>query len=119
MMNAFLRKLTCSSIGLCVASFALSLFCGGYAEIVLLAISTLLMAEVLLIAFLLLQLDAKMFAAMFFFFLSGRLCLKCGAVTASAVLFLATFALGSAMVLRFAYFMNKYCRREAEQHLDD
>ena len=57
------------------------------------------------------------FMMLFLLFL-GRLFYVTDVETVANLLFSAVFVIGSIMVARFVWYMNKYCRKDADKYLD-
>lgn len=103
----------------CLALFTVSYFVGETAALVCLIVACIGMLETLLISFIQRRYpDVKMVCLMLFLLFLGRLFYVADVVTVANLLFFAVFVIGCVLVARFVWYMNKYCRKDADKYLD-
>ena len=61
---------------------------------------------------------AALICLMLFLLFLGRLFYVADVVTVANLLFFAVFVIGCVLVARFVWYMNKYCRKDADKYLD-
>lgn len=78
------------------------------------------MAEALVLSFILRSsFDAKLLYLMLFFLALGLLMFAFGMEKAGGYLCFGVLLSGMALVFRFVLYMNKYCRRDADERLNE
>ena len=99
---------------------AVSFWVGHVAALVCLFGASMGMAEVLVLSFIVRSsFDAKLFYFMLFFLAFGLLMSAFGLEEAGGYLFFGVLLSGVALVFRFVLYMNMYCRRDADERLNE
>lgn len=107
-------------VALCGVLCAVSFWVGHVAALVCLFGASVGMAEALVLSFILRSsFDAKLFYFMLFFLAFGLLMSAFGLEEAGGYLFFGVLLSGMALVFRFVLYMNKYCRRDADERLNE
>lgn len=99
---------------------AVSFWVGHVAALVCLFGASVGMAEALVLSFILRSsFDAKLLYLMLFFLALGLLMFAFGMEKAGGYLCFGVLLSGVALVFRFVLYMNKYCRRDADERLNE
>ena len=107
-------------VALCGVLCAVSFWVGHVAALVCLFGASVGMAEALVLSFILRSsFDAKLLYLMLFFLALGLLMFAFGMEKAGGYLCFGVLLSGVALVSRFVLYMNKYCRRDADERLNE
>ena len=107
-------------VALCGVLCAVSFWVGHVAALVCLFGASVGMAEALVLSFILRSsFDAKLLYLMLFFLALGLLMFAFGMEKAGGYLCFGVLLSGVALVFRFVLYMNKYCRRDADERLNE
>ena len=105
---------------LCGVLCAVSFWVGHVAALVCLFGASVGMAEALVLSFILRSsFDAKLLYLMLFFLALGLLRFAFGTEKAGGYLCFGVLLSGMVLVFRFVLYMNKYCRRDADERLNE
>ena len=114
------EKFKCVLVALCGVLCAVSFWVGHVAALVCLFGASVGMAEALVLSFILRSsFDAKLLYLMLFFLALGLLMFAFGMEKAGGYLCFGVLLSGMALVFRFVLYMNKYCRRDADERLNE
>jgi len=107
-------------VALCCVLFAVSFKAGYIGALVCLFGASIGMAEVLLLSFVLQNsFDTKLKYLMMLCLAAGQLMFTFGMMQAGECLFFGVLLLGIVLIFRFVIYMNKYCRSDADDKLDE
>ena len=107
-------------VALCGVLCAVSFWVGHVAALVCLFGASVGMAEALVLSFILRSsFDAKLLYLMLFFLALGLLLFDNKKKKAGGYLCFGVLLSGMALVFRFVLYMNKYCRRDADERLNE
>ncbi len=120
MMKKFnFERFTHIAIAVCVMLLALSYLVDVGAGQVLLAIAAIGTVEIVIACFgLKFSFDTKLLNIILFLLVWGREAYLLKIENLDVVLFSGALLLALVSIVRFSFFMNKYCQRDAEDHLD-
>ena len=107
-------------VGMGIVLFAISVWIGKVTASVLLFAAVAGMAEILVLSFKYKKLfDVKLMYFTLLLLFMGRWFLLIGCQQVADALYLAVVILGAVFILRFHFWLNKYCSSDVESKLDE